>query len=60
MVGSALYQGALTGKRYVGMLIATPCYLGDLNLRDRQQIYFQQDGPTAHKVCHVELYYFFY
>lgn len=54
IVGPVFYQGALTGDRYVEMLTATLGeFLDDLNLVDRQQILFQQDGAPAHNVRQI-------
>lgn len=56
IVGPIFYQGALTGERYVEMLTATLVdFLDDLNLMDRQQIYFQQDGAPPHNVRQVDI-----
>ncbi|KAJ8959158.1 hypothetical protein NQ318_022419 [Aromia moschata] len=51
IIGPVFYQGALTGERYAEMLTATLReFLDDLNLIDRQQMYFQHDGAPAHNI----------
>lgn len=55
IVGPRFYQGSLTGARYFQMIteILTE-FLDDLNLEERQQCYFQQDGAPAHNVRQVD------
>lgn len=49
IVGPIFYEGSLTGERYITM-VANFLYdfLDNMNLLDRQRIYFQQDGAPAH------------
>lgn len=49
VVGPLFYHGTLTGARYVNFMVEVlEEYLDDVNLEDRQTIYFQQDGAPAH------------
>lgn len=49
IVGPFFYRGSLTGERYVALLTEIlENFLDELNLVDRQIIYFQQDGAPAH------------
>lgn len=55
-MGTILYQDELIGERYIDMWSTTLRYfLEELNLMDRQQIYFQQDEAAAHNVHQVDI-----
>lgn len=54
IVGPVFYEGTLTGERYVELLRnVIHNFLDNVNLDDRQRIFFQQDGAPPHGTQHV-------
>lgn len=49
IVGPVFYEGTLTGERYLQLLRNTmENFLDTVNLAERQEIFFQQDGAPPH------------
>lgn len=57
IVGPVFYEGTLTGRRYVDLIIsgALEEYLDGVNLATRHLIYFQQDGAPPHQFGDVRM-----
>ena len=55
IVGPIFYEGSLTGRRYVDLIITGVLeeYMDNVNLEIRHLIYFQQDGAPPHQVQEV-------
>ena len=54
IVGPVFYEGVLTGERYLNLLRnVLEDFLDDVNIADRQQMFFQQDGAPPHNTGNV-------
>lgn len=55
IIGPVFYQGTLTGRRYLELVIfgVLEDFLDNLDLASRQVIYFQQDGAPPHQLNEV-------
>lgn len=55
IIGPVFYEGTLTGRRYVDMVSEIlEEYLDDVNLEERNRIFFQQDGAPPHEFHEVK------